>query len=79
MAERETVTRDLVPPPPPDPLAAVVMALRIWPFTALAHVGAGLLGQGYRVAGGLMCAVGIVGMLVIARRVEALARRIHRG
>ena len=79
MTQRETVTRDLAPEPPPDPLAAVVMALRIWPFTALTHVGAGLLGQGYRVLGGATCAVGIVGMLVISRRVDALARRIHRG
>lgn len=79
MTTRETVTRDALPPPPPGPLDAVVMALRIWPFTALTHVGAGLLGQGYRVLGGATCAVGIVGMLVISRRVDALARRIHRG
>ena len=79
MAERETVTRDAVPAPPPDPLDAVVMALRIWPFTALTHVGAGLLGQGWRLLGGAACVVGIVGMLVVSRRVDALARRIHRG
>ena len=79
MTPRETVTRDLVPSPPPDPLDAVVMALRIWPFTALTHVGAGLLGQGWRLVGSVACAVGIVGMFVVSRRVDALARRIRRG
>lgn len=79
MTPRETVTRDLVPPPPPTALDVQLAALRIWPFVALASVGANLIGRGWSRVGGAMALVGFVGTLVISRRAEALARRIHRG